>query len=302
MGNGVTGAEASEGGLASSTGSGRPLTVSGTDGRVAVDGDALSQLSRSLPTSAPVLESEPCDVAVLRPVVSNQSRNGEAVGSLRRGGGGGGLDDRQTDHGPDLARHTETSPLLPPRDSPLSADPAGDSSTGTGAGNDDEDPPYLNGVSPGRFWFVFSQLLLAQFIACFDGTIMASSHPVITSYFGAANSASWLSTAFLLASTAFQPLLGRLSDAVGRKPLFLGCLVVFALATAWCAAAASIESFIVARALCGLGAGGSMTLGSIITSDLVPIEYVVDVAPNSLTLPSSPEVIFRYRLVIVDTC
>ncbi|POR37203.1 Multidrug resistance protein fnx1, partial [Tolypocladium paradoxum] len=136
----------------------------------------------------------------------------------------------------------------------------------------DEDPPFLNNTSPGRFWFIFSQLLAAQFIGCFDGTIMASSHPVITSYFGAANSASWLSTAFLLTSTAFQPLLGRLSDAVGRKPLFLGCLVVFALATAGCASAGSIESFIVARALCGLGAGGSMTLGSIITSDLVPIE------------------------------
>ncbi|PHH71175.1 hypothetical protein CDD83_5248 [Cordyceps sp. RAO-2017] len=101
---------------------------------------------------------------------------------------------------------------------------------------------------------------------------MASSHPVITSYFGAANSASWLSTAFLLTSTAFQPLLGRLSDAVGRKPLFLASLAVFALATAWCALAASIQSFIVARALCGLGAGGAVTLGSIITSDLVPIE------------------------------
>jgi MFS family permease len=31
-------------------------------------------------------------------------------------------------------------------------------------------------------------------------------------------------------------------------------------------------SFIMARAVCGLGAGGMMTMGSIITSDLVPIE------------------------------
>ena len=31
-------------------------------------------------------------------------------------------------------------------------------------------------------------------------------------------------------------------------------------------------SFIIARAVCGLGAGGMMTMGSIITSDLVPIE------------------------------
>lgn len=101
---------------------------------------------------------------------------------------------------------------------------------------------------------------------------MASSHPVITSYFGAAQSASWLSTAFLLTSTAFQPLLGRISDAVGRKPVFLSCLAVFALATTWCGMVGSIGSLIAARAFCGLGAGGLMTLGNIITSDLVPIE------------------------------
>ncbi|POR32237.1 Multidrug resistance protein fnx1 [Tolypocladium paradoxum] len=80
-------------------------------------------------------------------------------------------------------------------------------------------PQFLNETSPGRFWVVFSQVLILQFIGCFDGTIMASSHPVITSYFGAAQSASWLSTSFLLTSTAFQPLFGRLSDAVWPQTL-----------------------------------------------------------------------------------
>lgn len=133
---------------------------------------------------------------------------------------------------------------------------------------------FLGETCPARFWLIFAQILISQFMAAFDGTLMASSHPVITSHFKAANSASWLSTAFLLTSTTFQPLLGRLSDAVGRKPLFVASIGVFTLATMWCALAGSIESFIAARALCGLGAGGVGALGSIITSDLVPIEYV----------------------------
>lgn len=134
------------------------------------------------------------------------------------------------------------------------------------------DAPFLNGLSYSRFWLIFSNVLALNFISNFDGTIMASSHPVITSYFHSSNSASWLSTAFLLTSTAFQPLLGSLSDSIGRKTPYMATMVIFALATLWCALAQSMTSFIAARAFCGLGAGGVMTLGSIIVSDLVPIE------------------------------
>lgn len=132
--------------------------------------------------------------------------------------------------------------------------------------------PFLGGISHGRFWWIFGNVLALHFVSCFDGTIMASSHPVITSYFQSSNSASWLSTAFLLTSTAFQPLLGRLSDTVGRKGPYIVTGTIFALATLWCALAQSMTSFIAARAVCGIGAGGVMTLGSIIISDLVPIE------------------------------
>ncbi|KFG83928.1 multidrug resistance protein fnx1 [Metarhizium anisopliae] len=216
------------------------------------DAPDIDMLSRSLPTSGPLLEPEPADLAMLRPVTSNQSCTGRSR-------------DHEEEGVPNGAAPSERSPLLRPR--------ASVSGLSTSSSLTDSEPTlFLNGTSPSHFWYIFSQILTVHFIGCFDGTIMASSHPVITSYFGAANSASWLSTAFLLTSTAFQPLLGRLSDAVGRKPLFLGSLAVFGLATLWCALADSIESFVAARAFCGLGAGGSMTVGSIITSDLVPIE------------------------------
>ncbi|KAJ4864796.1 major facilitator superfamily domain-containing protein [Trichoderma breve] len=168
------------------------------------------------------------------------------------------IDNLINDHDPP----TEHSPLLHRRNS----------SSSTTSSSTARSLIFLGESSPTRFWLIFSQILAAQFIASFDSTLMASSHPVITSHFKAANSASWLSTAFLLTSTAFQPLLGRLSDAMGRKPLFVMSLAIFALATLWCGLAGSIESFVAARAVCGLGAGGAMTLGSILTSDLVPIE------------------------------
>ncbi|KAI8632117.1 MFS general substrate transporter [Xylariaceae sp. FL1651] len=156
------------------------------------------------------------------------------------------------------------------------SDSSGGSDAATVDDDDDDDDnkpsTFLVDTHPRRFHVVFAGIMLTYFIANFDSTIMASSHPVITSYFHSSNSASWLTTAFLLTSTAFQPLVGRLSDTTGRRPLYLATMAVFAAATAWCALAGSMASFIAARAVCGLGAGGMMTLGAISISDCVPIE------------------------------
>ncbi|KAK5998431.1 Multidrug resistance protein fnx1 [Cladobotryum mycophilum] len=231
-----------------------------------MDADLFNLLSRSLPTSGGGLEPEPVIPAMMWHEVESISRrrrpdiDDEEEAFLTES------DDETEDEDPEL---TETSPLVRHASR---ASRASRMSRASRASTLAEGPLFLNGTSPERFWIIFAQILVTTMISCFDGTIMASSHPVITSYFKAANSASWLSTAFLLTSTAFQPLLGRLSDAVGRKPLFVLCLTIFAVATFWCGAARTIEEFVAARAVCGMGAGGTMTLGSIITSDLVPIE------------------------------
>ncbi|RKF55129.1 putative transporter [Golovinomyces cichoracearum] len=134
------------------------------------------------------------------------------------------------------------------------------------------DPRFLGKISMKQFWLIFGVILTSYFVACFDSTIMVSSHPVITSYFKSSNSASWLSTAFLLTSTSFQPIFGSLSDTIGRKRPFIFSLAVLLVGTIWCALAQNMGSFIFARAFCGLGAGGLVTMSSIVTSDLVPIE------------------------------
>jgi MFS family permease len=93
-------------------------------------------------------------------------------------------------------------------------------------------------------------------MAFFDTTIMASSHPVITSYSQSINPAAWLFTVFLLTSTVSQPLYGRMSDIVGRRLVSLFAICMFLLSTGWCAAAQRIGNFIATRAICGVGAGG----------------------------------------------
>jgi MFS family permease len=63
-------------------------------------------------------------------------------------------------------------------------------------------------------------------------------------------------TGFLLGYVAFLPWLGRLSDLHGRRPVFLGCLVVFACGSLITATAHSPAVIIAGRSVQGVGGGG----------------------------------------------
>ena len=83
----------------------------------------------------------------------------------------------------------------------------------------------------------------------------------MASSFQVSELASWLSTSFLLTSMSSQPLYGRLSDVMGRKiTLCFRASSVFTAATLWCTLAGSTMSFVAARAVCGIGACGMVTM------------------------------------------
>ena len=55
---------------------------------------------------------------------------------------------------------------------------------------------------------VFGGLALCILVSCLDSTIVATALPSISSHFHAGSIASWVPSAYLLTSTAFQPLCG----------------------------------------------------------------------------------------------
>ena len=59
-----------------------------------------------------------------------------------------------------------------------------------------------------------------------------------------------MGSAYALASTAVLPLIGGLADSFGRKPVMLGCIVLFAIGSALAGSAQNMNWMIGARSEC----------------------------------------------------
>jgi MFS family permease len=109
------------------------------------------------------------------------------------------------------------------------------------------------------------------FLSFLDQTIVSAALPVISAYFDSGRSSSFVGSAYLLTSTAMQPIWGRLSDVFGRKVTLLACVVVFIIGSLACAVAQTMIQLIVFRGMQGFGGGGLITLTLIIISDVVSL-------------------------------
>jgi MFS family permease len=102
----------------------------------------------------------------------------------------------------------------------------------------------------------FAGLLLGMAMAQLDGLIVTAALPSIGADLHARTGLVAVTAAGLLTLTVATPLHGRLGDLYGRRMSFAGSVLVFAAASAWCAAAPDVGSLIAARALQGLGGSG----------------------------------------------
>ncbi|KAI1403960.1 MFS general substrate transporter [Hypoxylon fuscum] len=131
-------------------------------------------------------------------------------------------------------------------------------------------PKEEDWVAPRHFTWIEMAIMSNVFLYGFDGTITASTYAVISSEFDATNTASWLTTSYLITSTAFQPLYGRVSDIFGRRICFFISTITFALGCLGCGLANDIILLNCVRALAGFGGGGLMTMATIVNSDMIP--------------------------------
>ena len=119
-----------------------------------------------------------------------------------------------------------------------------------------------------QIFVVFGGVMLGLFLAALDQTIVATALPQIVRDLQGGAHLSWVVTAYLLTSTVTVPLYGKLSDLVGRRPLFIFSISLFLVGSALSGVSQNMTELILFRGLQGLGAGGILPLALIVIGDL----------------------------------
>jgi EmrB/QacA subfamily drug resistance transporter len=126
----------------------------------------------------------------------------------------------------------------------------------------------MSSARPGRRWIVTTGLLLGNFLAALEATVISTAMPTVVTSLGGLHRYSWVFSAYLLTSTASVPLWGRLSDLYGRRRPYLASIAIFLLGSVLAGLARSMLQLILFRALQGLGAGGLVPIALTIIGEI----------------------------------
>jgi EmrB/QacA subfamily drug resistance transporter len=125
-------------------------------------------------------------------------------------------------------------------------------------------------IQGAALYSVIAALMLTLLLEALDQTIVSTALPKIIASLNGFDRYTWVITAYLLASTAVLPVIGKVSDIFGRKWFLLGGVVLFLIGSALSGAAQTMTQLIIFRALQGLGAGMGISLVFTVVGDLFP--------------------------------
>jgi len=134
--------------------------------------------------------------------------------------------------------------------------------------------PSLSAVPEGRAKWILAAALLAVFVGSLDLTVIATLLPrmVLDLKIPTADLDRyvWVVSGYLLAYMVTIPVLGRVSDIIGRRPVFAGALVVFVIGSVITARADGLTMLITGRVVQGLGGGALVPVTMALVGDLFP--------------------------------
>ncbi len=114
---------------------------------------------------------------------------------------------------------------------------------------------------------------LGVFAGALDLGVLSPALPAIGATFGASpRDLPWIFTLYLLANVVAIPIMTKLSDTYGRRPIYIACVSIFALGSVVAIAAPTYPIFLIARAIQAFGAGGIFPVATAAIADRVPAE------------------------------
>ncbi|MGH2458507.1 MAG: MDR family MFS transporter, partial [Chloroflexota bacterium] len=129
--------------------------------------------------------------------------------------------------------------------------------------------PYQS-MPRGQLVATMAGLLVSILLAALDQTIVGTAMPRIIADLNGLDHYAWVFTAYMLASTVMVPIYGKLSDVYGRRPFFLGGMLLFLLGSALSGTSQDMTQLIVFRAIQGFGAGAMLPIVQAIIGDVFP--------------------------------
>jgi EmrB/QacA subfamily drug resistance transporter len=126
-------------------------------------------------------------------------------------------------------------------------------------------------VTNARRWLALGALSLATLVIGLDMTVLTVALPTLAVDLHAnTSSLQWFTTSYTLALAALIVPAGVLADRYGRKKFLLAALLLFGVASVWCAYSRSCGELIGARTLLGVAAAVVMPLGMGVLPSLFP--------------------------------
>lgn len=116
-------------------------------------------------------------------------------------------------------------------------------------------------------WIILGTVMFGTFMSTLDSSIVNIALPTIRRELNAGDSVEWIVLCYLLTTTSTLLIMGKLSDWIGRRQLYITGFCVFVLGSLLCGLAWNLWSLVGFRVVQGLGAAMIYAIGPAIIGD-----------------------------------
>ena len=147
-------------------------------------------------------------------------------------------------------------------------------------------------AGPNSPWLLAVIVSIATFMEVLDTTIanVALRH-IAGSLAASQDQSTYVITSYLVSNAIILPISGWLSNVLGRKRFYMGCVALFTAASVACGFATSLPMMIVFRVLQGIGGGGlAPTEQSMFADSFTPKQRALAFTLYGVTVITAPAV------------